>query len=157
MIEQHLPGVWMRPIIDPLQGFLYTNMHPAIFGYLGSHFSGGFGETPSHTEVKRELFISAWREMKSAGLPARLKYRYHGDVDRLLAIVMPRVSYALQFGADPLGHCVASGADLFVSSGELAQALDHAGLQNWFTIFRDHLERLRVRFGHWIHSTNFWL
>jgi len=109
MIEQHLPGVWMRPIIDPLQGFLYTNMHPAIFGYLGSHFSGGFGETPSHTEVKRELFISAWREMKSAGLPARLKYRYHGDVDRLLAIVMPRVSYALQFGADPLGHCVASG------------------------------------------------
>lgn len=149
MIERHLPGVWMRPIADPLQGFLYTNLHPAIFSYLGSHFSAGFGDSPSHTEIKRELFISALREMKSAGLAARLDYRYRGDVDHLLAIVMPRVSYALQFGADLLGHCAASGVDPFDSGGELARALDDAGLQHWFPIFRDRLERLRVRLGHW--------
>lgn len=149
MIKRHLPGVWMRPIADPLQGFLYTNLHPAIFGYLGSHFSAGFGDTSSNIEIKRELFISALREMKSAGLAARFEYRYHGDVDRLLAIVMPRVSYALQFGADLLGHCAASGADPFDSDGELVRALDDAGLQHWFPIFQDRLERLRMRFGHW--------
>lgn len=149
MIERRLPGVWMRPVVDPLQGFLYTNLHPALFGYLGSHFSAGFGDTPSHTENKRELFILALRKMKSAILAARLEYRYHGDVDRLIGIVMPRVSYALQFGADLLGHCAASGVDPFDLGGELTQALDATGLQHWFPIFRDDLECLRVRLGHW--------
>ena len=149
MIERHLPGVWMQPIDDPLQGFLYPSLHPAIFGYLGSHISAGFGDPPHHTEVKRELFITALGEMKSAGLAARLEYRYHGDTDRLLGIVMPRISYALQFGADLLGHCAASGSDPFDSKGELTAALEDAGLQHWFPIFRESLERLRMRLGLW--------
>ncbi|MEQ1848716.1 MAG: hypothetical protein ABL983_24450 [Nitrospira sp.] len=70
MIDRHFPGVWMHPIADPLQDFLYTNLHPAILGYLGSHFSAGFGDQPAHTEIMRELFISAVREMKSAMLAA---------------------------------------------------------------------------------------
>lgn len=149
MIDRHLPGVWMQPIADPLQGFLYTNVHPAILGYLSSHLSAGFCDQPVHTEMKRELFISAVREMKSAGLAARLEYRYHGNVDRLLAIAMPHISYVLQFGADLLGDCAASGVDPFDSGGELAQALDTTGLRHWFPIFGDHLERLRVRLGQW--------
>ena len=149
MLDRSLPGVWMTPIEDPLQGFLYTSLHPAVVGYLGSHFSAGFGDPPDQADVKRELFNTALREMKSAGLAARLDYRYHGDVDRLLAVVMPRVSYALQFGADLLGHCAASGTDPFDFEGELARALGDTGLQNWFPIFRDRLERLRVRLGRW--------
>ena len=67
ILDRSLPGVWMRPIEHQLQGFLYTNVHPAVFGYLGSHFSAGFGDPPDQAEVKRELFITALREMKSAG------------------------------------------------------------------------------------------
>jgi hypothetical protein len=149
MIERHLPGVWMKPISDPLHAFLYPNVHPAIAGYLGSHISAGFGNPPHHTAVKRELFITALAEMKSAGLAARLEYRYHGDLDRLLETVMPRISYTLQFAADLLGHCAASGADPFDADGGLSAALSDVGLQQWFPIFRDRLERLRMRLGRW--------
>ena len=149
MIERHLPDVWMKPINDPLHGFLYPSVHPAIFGYLGSHISAGFGDPPHHTDVKRDLLITALGEMRSAGLAARLDYRYHGDMDRLLGVVMPRISYVLQFAADLLGHCAASGADPFDADGELAAALSEAGLQHWFPIYRDRLERLRMRMGLW--------
>lgn len=149
MIERHLPDVWMKPISDPLHGFLYPSLHPAIFGYLGSHISAGFGDPPHHTDVKRELLVTALGEMRSAGLAARLDYRYHGDMDRLLGVVMPRISYVLQFAADLLGHCAASGADPFDEDGELAAALSEAGLQHWFPIYRDRLERLRMRMGLW--------
>lgn len=149
MIDRQLPGVWMKPISDPLHSFLYPSVHPAIFGYLCSHISAGFGDTPQNTHIKRELFITALREMKSAGLAARLDYRHHGDLDRLLGSVMPRISYALQFAADLLGHCAASGADPFDGDGELSAALADAGLQQWFPIFRDRLERLRMRLGRW--------
>ncbi len=149
MIERHLPDVWMKPISDPLHGFLYPSLHPAIFGYLGSHISAGFGDPPHHTDVKRELLATALGEMRSAGLAARLDYRYHGDMDRLLGVVMPRISYVLQFSADLLGHCAASGADPFDEDGELAAALAEAGLQHWFPIYRDRLERLRMRMGLW--------
>ncbi|MEQ1550291.1 MAG: DUF4238 domain-containing protein [Sphingorhabdus sp.] len=149
MIERHLPDVWMKPISDPLHGFLYPSLHPAIFGYLGSHISAGFGDPPHHTDVKRELLVTALGEMRSAGLAARLDYRYHGDMDRLLGVVMPRVSYVLQFAADLLGHCAASGADPFDGDGELVAALSEAGLHNWFPIYRDRLERLRMRMGLW--------
>jgi len=149
LIERQLPGVWMNPISDPLQGFLYPSLHPAIFGYLGSHVSAGFGNPPHHADVKRELLITALGEMKSAGLAARLEYRHHGDMDRLLAVVMPRISYALQFAADLLGHCAASGTDPFDCDGELTTALTDVGLQQWFPIFRNRLERLRLRMGNW--------
>lgn len=149
MIERHLPDVWMKPISDPLGGFLYPSVHPAIFGYLGSHISAGFSDPPYHTDVKRELFITALGDMKSAGFAARLEYRSHGDLDRLLGIVMPRISYALQSAADLLGHCAASGVDPFDTGGELSAALADAGLRQWFPIFHDQLERLRIRLGRW--------
>jgi hypothetical protein len=149
MIDRRLPGVWMQPIGSPLQSFLYPRLHPAILGYLGSHFSAGFGDPLQHTEVKRELFISALRQMKSSSLAARLEYRYHGDLDRLFAIVMPLISYVLQFGAELLGHCAASGVEPFDSEGQLVHALEEAGLRHWFSTFGDSLERLRVRLGHW--------
>lgn len=149
IIDHHLPDVWTRPISDPLHSFLYPSLHPAIFGYLGAHISAGFGGPQHHADVKRELLITALTEMRSAGLAARLDYRYHGDIDRLLGVVMPRISYVLQFAADLLGHCAASGVDPFDGDGELAAALDEAGLRNWFTIFRDRLERLRMRMGLW--------
>ncbi|MGH0315152.1 hypothetical protein NKY46_02625 [Sinorhizobium meliloti] len=149
MVERNLPGVWMKPISDPLHGFLYPSIHPALVGYLGAHISAGFGDTPFQAEVKRELFITALGEMKSAGLAARLEYRHHGDLDRLLGIVMPRISYTLQFAADLLGHCAASGIDPFDADDRLSAALADAGLQQWFPIFRDRLERLRMRLGQW--------
>lgn len=149
MIERHLPDVWMKPISDPLHSFLYPSVHPAIFGYLGSHISAGFGDPPHHTDVKRQLLITALDEMRSAGLAARLDYRYNGDIDILLGVVMPRISYVLQFAADLLGHCAASGADPFDTDGDLADALSEAGLQHWFPIYRDRLERLRMRMGLW--------
>ncbi len=149
MIERQLPGVWMEPISDPLHGFLYPSVHPAIFGYLASHISAGIGDSQHHVSVKRELFITALGDLKSAGLAARLEYRYHGDLDRLLGIVMPRISYALQFAADLLGHCAASGADPFDADGEFSAVLSDVGLQQWFPIFRDRLERLRIRLGRW--------
>ncbi|KAB2792992.1 DUF4238 domain-containing protein [Brucella anthropi] len=149
MIEHHLPGVWMKPISDPLHGFLYPSVHPAIFSYLASHISAGFSGPHHHVSVKRELFITALGEMKSTSFATRLEYRHHGDLDRLLGTVMPRISYALQFAADLLGHCAASGTDPYDADGELSAALADVGLQQWFPIFRDRLERLRMRFGRW--------
>ncbi len=149
MVERHLPGVWMKPISDPLHAFLYPSVHPAIFSYLTSHISAGFGGPHHQVSAKRELLITALSEMKSTSLAARLEYRYHGDLDRLLGTVMPRISYALQFAADLLGHCAASGADPFDADGELSALLADIGLLQWFPIFRDRLERLRMRLGRW--------
>lgn len=149
MIERQLPGVWMKPISDPLHGFLYPNVHPAIFSYLTSHISAGFGDSLHLATEKRELFITTLGEMKSTGLAERLEYRHHGDLDRFLGAVMPRISYTLQFAADLLGHCAASGVDPFDTDGELSAALADAGLQQWFPIFGDRLERLRMRLGRW--------
>ncbi|OSZ69092.1 hypothetical protein CAP39_09875 [Sphingomonas sp. IBVSS1] len=149
MIERHLPNDWMQPISERLDGLLYRSLHPAIFGYLGSHVSAGFGDPPRHTDVKRELLITALGEMRSAGLAARFNYRYHGDMDRLLRVVMPRISYVLQFAADLLGHCAASGVEPFDSDGKLAHALSEAGLKLWFPVYRDRLERFRMRMGQW--------
>lgn len=149
IIERHLPSVWMAPISDPLHAFLYPNVQPAVFAYLVSHICAGFGDTSKHTATKRELLIAALGEMKSTALAARFEYRYHGDLDRLLEIVMPRISYALQFAADLLGHCAASADNPFDAEGELSAGLADSGLEQWFPIFGDQLERFRMRLGRW--------
>lgn len=148
-VDRTLPGIWMQPISDPLQSWLYQNIHPAIFGYIGSHFSAGFGDPPDLLKAKRDLFITTIEQMRSSVLAERLQYRFHGDVDRLLAVVMPAIRYTLQFGANLLGHCASTGSEPFDLEGMLAEALDHAGLKNWFSVYRDQLETLRRRFGRW--------
>ena len=149
IIERSLPGVWMSKIDDPLHSFLYPSMHPAIIGYLTSHICAGFGDTAQQSIEKRALLMSALHELKSAVLSARLEYRSHGELDTLVAVAMPRISYALQFAADLLGHCAASNEDPFDIEGELSAALTDVGLENWFPTCRDQLEQFRMRLGRW--------
>lgn len=149
IIERDLPGIWMAPVKDPLQGFLYSNIHPAIFAYLTSHISAGFGDAPRFSAEKRQLLTTALGVMTSTGLAERLDYRYHGDLDRLLETVMPRISYVLQFAAELLGHCAALGEDPLGDSDELSAALADTGLTQWFPVFGDRLEQFRMRLGRW--------
>jgi len=149
MVAEHFPSVWMQPIEDPFQAFLYPHLHSAIFAYLSAHVNAGFGNPPDLLTIRRDLFLNALRVMVRATTAARLDYRFDGDLDSLLAIAMPRIGYTLQFAADLLGHCAATGLDPYDEDGVIEAALADAGLRNWFSLYRGQLECLRLRMGRW--------
>ena len=87
--------------------------------------------------------------LRETVLPARLAYRYDGDLDALLALTMPNIRYVLQFAADLLGHCAALGMKASEPESDLAVALERVGLTNWLPRYAADLETCRQRYGKW--------
>lgn len=149
MISRKLPDVWMKPIKGAMEDFLYPNIRPTIYSYLSSYFIAEYTEPLSKADYFRERLIMSLQELKSTGNTARLNYRRDGNLDFLLSIILPRIMYALQFAAELLGHCEASGIAPFDENGELEKVLRDFGLFEWFPIFQETLRKLKNRFGKW--------
>ncbi len=90
IFDTRLPGTILRPIEGPLGGWLYGAVGAAVDGYMASHISAGFGDAEELAEGFRELLRQALDRMRETVLPARLVYRYDGDLDRLLAVASQR-------------------------------------------------------------------
>ena len=105
IVDRALPGVLLQPTDRELDGWLYVHADAALHGYVASRIAAGFGDQQELVESKRQLLLEAVDRMKSMVIKERLAYRYHGDVDALLAVAFPAVRQVLTCAADLLGHC----------------------------------------------------
>lgn len=149
VVDVSLPGVILQPIADPLQGWLYSAVSAAIDGYVVSHMASGFGNPDELTNGSSQLLAEALDRLREIVLPARLAYRYDGDLDTLLDITMPHVRNVLQFAADLLGHCAGRGISAAEPGSDLAVALERIGLKNWLPRYAGDLETCRLGYGKW--------
>lgn len=148
-IETALPGAQTATIEGQLQSWLYSSSNPALHSYVGSYVSAGFGDTVEIAKASRSLLIEAINRIQSVILPARLAYRYDGDLDLLLTKTLPVIQQILMFAANLLGHCSASGENIMDEDGLLEEALLKSDLDKWFPLFHGDLEQFRQNLARW--------
>ena len=148
-LEDALPGVMLSPIEREFDRWLYPHVDPGLHAYVASCIAAEFGRRQERVEAKRQFLAAAINRMREAVLKERLAYRYHGDLDKLLAVTLPSVRQALKFAGDLLGHSAIVGCSPFQDSDELHISLEHAGLKNWLEMYRVDLEGFYKRLGRW--------
>ena len=146
IIEEALPGISGSKLGDDYAAFLYPYVDVAWDGYFSARVSATF--YPEAEEGYCELLISALDTAKTDILSARYDYRFHGDLDRLLGIVFPRIRNVLHFAGRLLGHYDGLGKEL-LENQQLARKLEEMGLVNWFVLFDSELSELASRRGRW--------
>ena len=149
IVDRALPGVLLQPTDREFDGWLYAHADAALHGYVASRIAAGFGNQQELVESKRQLLVAATNRMKSMVIKERLEYRYHGDVDALLAVAFPAVRQVLTCAADLLGHCSSAEVPPVTAGDELEKTLVQAGLANWFVMYRHDLERFGSELGRW--------
>ena len=149
IVDRTLPGVLLRPIEGEFNGWLYANADAALHGYVSSCIAAVFGDQEEVAKAKRQLLADSINRMWDIVHKERLAYRYHGDLDRLLAVVLPAVRQVLIFAADLLGHSAVAHLPTFHTSDDLETSLEHAGLKNWLGMYKDDLEQFYKRLGRW--------
>lgn len=146
ILDESLPGVLLRPIEDQYDRFLYGCIHSAWTGYFTSRASAAFygeGGLP-----QQQLLLSVLKRAQSDIPAARLAYRFHGNIDELLGIVVPRIADILRFSGSVLGHYDGLEKSFF-DDPSLTAALDEMGLRDWTVFFDSELSRLWDRRGQW--------
>jgi hypothetical protein len=143
LFDEALPGDRSR---DPYDAFLYPYIAEAWSGYIGARASAVFD--PSFGASYRELAMAALSAARRDIPQARLEYRYHGDMDRLLGTVLPRIEAVLQTTAQVLGHYDGLSEATFFDES-LAHNFEEAGLRFWVELFQSDLELVWKRRGHW--------
>lgn len=149
LVETALPGTLLKPIDSPFQWFLYQELDRALHGYVAAFASAPFGNPEEISGAYRDFLISALETMKAEIVSARLSYRYHGDLDRLLPIAMPLVGQVLYFAAELLGNCVGADRRALDGDGRLLTALRHTNLEHWLQDFGRDLQQFHERRGSW--------
>lgn len=146
ILDESLPGVLLKRIDDRYDGFLYNCIHSAWTGYFTSRASAAF--YPEGGLPQQELLLSVLKRAQTDIPAARLAYRFHGDIDRLLEIVMPRIADILRFSGSVLGHYDGLEKSFF-DEPALAATLDEMGLRDWLILFDSELSGLWDRRGRW--------
>jgi len=146
ILDESLPGVLLKPIEDQYDRFLYGCIHSAWTAYFTSRASAAFYEEGGLPQ--RELLLSVLKRAQSNIPAARLAYRFHGNIDELLGIVMPRIADILRFSGSVLGHYDGLEKSFF-DDAALTAALDEMGLRDWTVFFGSELSRLWDRRGNW--------
>ena len=149
IVDKTLPGVLLQQIDREYDGWLYAHADAALHGYVASCIAAGFGNQHDLANSKRQLLVGAIDRMKSVVVKERLAFRHHGDVDALLAIALPAVRQVLTCASDLVGHCLSTEIPPFHAGDTLEEALEQAGLANWFEMYRVDLDRFRSRLGCW--------
>jgi Protein of unknown function (DUF4238) len=143
LFDEALPGARLS---DPYDAFLYPYIAEAWSGYIGTRASAVFD--PSFGASYRELAMSALSAARRDIPQARLEYRYHDDMDRLLGAVLPRIEAVLQTTAQILGHYDGLSETTYFDE-PLAKNFEEAGLGVWIELFQSDLELVWNRRGHW--------
>ena len=138
--------VLLKRIEDRYNGFLYACIHSAWTGYFTSRASAAF--YPEGGLPQQELLLSVLKRAQSDIPAARLAYRFHGNIDRLLEIVMPRIADILRFSGSVLGHYDGLEKSFF-DEPTLTGTLETMGLRDWLILFDTELSGLWDRRGKW--------
>lgn len=149
MADKSLPDGILIFVDSEIDNWLYGNVHQAIKGYTMSRVAAAFGNREEIARELRRLLMENLERMETKVLKARHTYRRHGDMDKLLAKVLPTIRNVLTYAANLLGHSASSGESPFDESGVLQDTLQRAGLSTWFNCYQDHLERFHQRIGKW--------
>jgi hypothetical protein len=80
---------------------------------------------------------------------ARLDYRFHGDLDKLMDIAAAHVGPVLQFAARLIGHYDGVDQSSFDAEGRLDAALQKFNLRAWYDIYAIDLRKFWNQRGHW--------
>lgn len=144
-----LPGVMFSPIADHHDGWAFACVSSAPDSYAAARISAPYGSTDDLLSMYRDHVIEAIDRAYTRIPEARLAYRYHGDLDKLLAVVAPLVRHILEFSAVLLGHCDALGLDPLDGESKLAATLKQRGLAAWLSVFRADLQAFYERLGKW--------
>jgi hypothetical protein len=146
ILDESLPGVLLNKLKDSYDAFLYPYVDAAWGDYFASRASATFN--PEVGQGYREILVAVLKRARSDILPARLSYRYHGQLDQLLQIALPRVQEILRFSAKVLGHYDGLRQPV-LEDQSLTAALNEAGLRDWLILFDAELSELWGRTGKW--------
>jgi hypothetical protein len=146
ILDESLPGVLLKPIEDPYDSFLYTCIHSAWTGYFTARASAAF--YPEAGLAYQELLLSVLKRAQDDIPPARLAYRFHGKMDKLLEIVMSRIADILRFSGSVLGHFDGLENSSF-DDPALTSTVEAMGLRDWLVLFDSELSGLWDRRGEW--------
>lgn len=146
IVDESLPGVLLRRFDDRYDGFLYGAIHSAWTGYFSARASAVF--YPEGGLPHEELLLAVLKRARSDIPSARLAYRFDGDMDKLLAVAMPRIEDVLRFSGTVLDH--SDGLEQSILDNQiLAVALEEAGLRDWIVLFDNDLSQLWDRRRQW--------
>lgn len=149
-VDRVLPGDMTTPHIESqIDGWLYVNVHAAIKGYEMSRVAASIGNSQEIANGLRGLLVDSLDCMGTNVMKSRRAYRMHGDMDKLLTVVLPTIRNVLTIAANLLGHCSNTGDSPFDESGMLKSAIERRGLTTWFNWYQRHLERFSKRLGQW--------
>ena len=143
-----VPGENKVDEID-IDSWLYNNVYSAIKGYTTSRAAANFGNREEIARELLQLLVENLNRLHTRAMKARRAYRRHGDMEKLLATVLPTIRNVLTYAANLLGHSAFSGESPFDESGVLKDTLQRAGLSAWFNCYQVHLERFHQRIGKW--------
>jgi hypothetical protein len=146
LLEESLPGFHLLRLEDGFNAFLYPCIAESWTGYFGARASAIF-DSDSETAY-RELVMSALRRAQETIPPARLAYRFDGDLDKLLATARPAITALLKHLGNLLGHCDGLRRSPF-ENAQLDAAFENAGLRGWADVFREDLALIWDRLGQW--------
>lgn len=149
IVDEALPGGLLRPAPDYYTGVLYGPVAGAALGYISAYLCAGFGDPEQKVADSRQLLTDSLHHMHETVLSARLAYRSHGDVDKLLGVTFPLIRNVLMFASDLLGQASALEAEVTPSGSALEGALKKTGLNFWLSCYKADLDRFRLRLGAW--------
>lgn len=146
LLEESLPGFHLSRLEDSFNAFFYPCIAESWTGYFGARASAIFD--PDSETAYRELVMSALRRAQESIPPARLAYRFDGDLNKLLATARPAITALLKHLGNLLGHCDGLRRSPF-ENAELDAAFETAGLRGWADVFREDLALIWDRRGQW--------
>jgi hypothetical protein len=152
ILDESLPGVLLKPIEDRYDAFLHVCIHAAWTGYFTARASAAF--YPEAGLAHQELLLSVLKRAQNDIPAARLAYRFHGDIDKLLEIALPRIADILRFSGSVLGHYDGLENSSFDDPALIAM-VEAMGLRDWLALFDSELSWLWDRRRKWASFNEF--
>lgn len=153
IFDEALPGVMLGGI-DGIDGLLQRCTYPAWNAYFAGRAAAPFGGSHRFAD-EQYVVLTALDELYTEIPKSRMSYRWHGDMDRFLEEILPRVTFLLEHAAGLLGHADGVEQDVFEQAPQLAEELENLQLKAWCSDFRRDLAFLWDRRGRWESYTEF--
>ena len=149
MVDEAVPGHLLATVVGGMAGWLYEYVDGVPDVYVASWTAASFVDAAATAVRERELLVWSLDRLRTTALAARRAYAGEATVTAFLDAVLPVIGDVLSFAARLLGHCGASGLPAVGKDGDLAAALERAGLARWLDVYRADLEAFRRRLGRW--------
>lgn len=146
LLDEALPGFYLRPLPDSYEAFLYPCIASAWSGYFAARASAIFN--PDSETRYRQLVLDALKFAQNAIPPARHTYYLDHDMDKLMGVALPAITAFLNHIGQLLGHC--DGLQRSAFEDELLETtFENSGLRAWADFFQNDLALVWDRRGQW--------